>query len=330
MKDIIYEFVNLDTDENFQQLGKSFGGTFRNNALQFDNQIVKGELIKRDPEPGLWLRKWTFTVLEKIVLRKMPETEPAEKKFCLVYFLNPSLFSLRNKARNFNVTSHQNSLFFSSDATMDFSVVPKQPFYCLDIAFTASWVLKQFEDADEVFKTALKTYLDKCCGKPLFEPCCKNEFQTLHQLETSMHADQEDFLFIRSNVYKLVLDFFRKLFNRNEASVVESAVHYNQIMKAKMLIASDVRKQPKVKVISREVNMSISSLLRQFKLIYGKSIQEYCVETKMDFAKTLLLKNRITVKEIAEMLGYKQASSFIEIFTKHHGCSPGALQSVLT
>ena len=74
--------------------------------------------------------------------------------------------------------------------------------------------------------------------------------------------------------------------------------------------------------------MSVSSLLRQFKLIYGKSIQEYCIEAKMNAAKTLLLKNHISIKELAGLLGYRRVSSFIETFTKHYGYSPGAFKAM--
>jgi AraC-like DNA-binding protein len=58
--------------------------------------------------------------------------------------------------------------------------------------------------------------------------------------------------------------------------------------------------------------------------LYGKSIYGYYLEKKMEVAKKILVENRITVKEIAEILGYRQVSAFIESFTKHHGYSPGS------
>jgi AraC-like DNA-binding protein len=60
--------------------------------------------------------------------------------------------------------------------------------------------------------------------------------------------------------------------------------------------------------------------------MYGKSIHEYCVAKKMELAKRKILDGKTTVKEIAEMLGYKQASPFIETFTKYHGYSPGSIK----
>jgi AraC-like DNA-binding protein len=48
----------------------------------------------------------------------------------------------------------------------------------------------------------------------------------------------------------------------------------------------------------------------------------------MELAKRMILENSFTVKEMAEMLGYNQASPFIESFTKYHGYSPGSLKVI--
>ena len=210
---------------------------------------------------------------------------------------------------------------------MDFSVIPIQPFYVLDISFTASWLLQQFADAVSSFKEMLEHYVNKKTKTMLMEPCGAEEYKVLHELDVSVLADKEDVLFIRSRIYKLIFDFFGKLFKRDEAAPGQSVVHYEQIMKAEMMLMADVKNPPKIEALAKKVNMSVSSLLRQFKLIYGRSVHEYYVERKMELAKRILLENRITVKEMAEMLGYRQASHFIETFAKLHGYSPGTLRS---
>jgi AraC-like DNA-binding protein len=90
----------------------------------------------------------------------------------------------------------------------------------------------------------------------------------------------------------------------------------------------NIKTPPKIEEIAAKVNMSISSLMRQFKLLYGKSVYEYYVEKKMELAKKMILESSITVKEIAEMLGYNQSSPFIEGFTKYFGYSPGSLKLI--
>jgi AraC-like DNA-binding protein len=46
----------------------------------------------------------------------------------------------------------------------------------------------------------------------------------------------------------------------------------------------------------------------------------------MELAKTLLLQQPCSVNEMAELMGYEKVSHFIEIFKKHHGCSPGSVK----
>ena len=94
------------------------------------------------------------------------------------------------------------------------------------------------------------------------------------------------------------------------------------------MITKNIESPPKIDTVAKKVNMSVSSLLRQFKLIFGKSIYQYYVEKKMELGKKMILENNFTVKETAEMLGYNQASPFIECFTKYHGYSPGSLKSL--
>jgi AraC-like DNA-binding protein len=325
MKDIHYDFVDLDNDESFELLGKSFGGVLQNKSLYFDNSIVKGKLIKATPDQGLWIRKWKFTTFQKIILRKLPAPEGDEKKFILIYFLNPAIFFLNSNFGKIKVHGSHNNIFLTSETMIDFSVMPKQPFYVLDIAFTCSWLLDQFDNTTADFKSIFNQYVNKNAPVIATEPCSVEEYKTLHELEI---ADGEDILFIRSRVYSLICSFFSKIFSRSQGQVRQSNFHYEQIMQVEMMIAENLKKLPKLESIARKASMSVSSLLRQFKLMYGKSIYEYYIERKMEFAKKTILENNIPVKEIAGKLGYKQASAFIESFTKYLGYSPGSLKHI--
>src|ERR1043166_7146256 len=115
MRDIYYEFTDLDSDEAFRLLGKSLGGILNNNTLYFNNTIAQGELIKSVPHLGLWIRKWKFTVFEKITMHKIAATGEEEKKFILIYFLNPVIFTLKTKRKKISISGARNNLFLTSD-----------------------------------------------------------------------------------------------------------------------------------------------------------------------------------------------------------------------
>jgi len=324
MNEIHYEFRELDNDASFLSFGEFFGGTLKNQTLCFDNEVAKGELTRLEPDKGLWLRKWSLNVYQNIILHKLPAPATTEKKLGLVYFLDPSLFQLKNQSRKIKCNSHHNNLFYCNSAKLNFSVTTGQPFYAVDIAFTKTWLLNQFAEASDPFRMAMEPYLKTNKEIVSMQPCTIEDYKTLHELELSP-IEEQDSLFIRSRVYSLVTNFFYKCFCGVKEKRMQCAIQYEKIMRVAGILAENLQKYPSIKAIAREVNMSVSSLLRQFKLIYGKGINEYYLEKKMELAKKMMYENRTTVKAIAQALGYKQASPFIERFIKHHGFSPGKI-----
>jgi AraC-like DNA-binding protein len=329
MNEIHYHFVDLDSDEEFNLLATTLNGTRKNNALSFDNPLVKGELIKATPDKGLWIRKWKFVTLSKIILHKRAAPADSDKKLILIYFLNPAIFSLKYKEKELNTRAHHNSFMLSSDVDVDFSVIPKQAFYVIDIAFTVSWLKEQFKGDEEYVETVLGRTGQKAMGGILRQPCCQDEYKILHDLEIHMSPGAEDNLLVRSRAYRLIALFIGKLIGNTESKVIKGRMNYEQVMQVHDIIEENIQELPKLDVIASRVNMSVSSLLRQFSLVYGKSIYDYYLERRMELAKSMILESGISIKAMAEKLGYKQASHFIETFTKYHGYSPGSLKAIL-
>ena len=327
MKDIYCDFVDLDSDESFELLGKSLGGIRYDKSLHFDNDVLKGELINATPDRGLWIRKWKFTTLQNLILHKLPSLQKGDKTFILIYFLNPTIFFLNTSLKKLKVNGARNNMFIRDDVSMNINVLPKQQFYLWNIAFTRSWLSEQFHDAAAAFKNIFNDYADENSDTIITEPCSAEEYKTLYQLDASLSEANEDPLFIRSRVYSLILSFFCKVINGKRSKAFQSSIHYEQIMQVETIIKENTKELPKLETIARKIGMSVSSLLRHFKFLYGKSIYEYYVESKMELAKEMILKNNSTIKEIAGELGYNQASAFIESFTKHQGYSPGNLKN---
>ena len=98
-------------------------------------------------------------------------------------------------------------------------------------------------------------------------------------------------------------------------------------MEAEKLLLSDWKRLQSMESIARQVNMSVSSLLRQFHMVFGKSMEEYYITRKMERARDLLLQKKLSIKEISSQLGYKRASAFIETFTRQYGYPPGSLKN---
>jgi AraC-like DNA-binding protein len=328
MNDIRFDFVELESDESFELLARTFGGTLQENTIWFDNPVVKGEVVKRVPEKGLWIRKWKLTVYEKIILHRDIAPSDRQQKFNLIYFLNPSLFHIKNQLKKVPLNTRCNNLFASNELAMDFSAAPKLPFYVVDISFTVSWLLAQFKDAEPGFKLMLEQHLRKGAKTLLMAPCLPEDYQNLNEVDSLLQTDQENLLSVRARIYSLLSSFFDKTMNQKAVTQQKQySTQYHQIVEAEAILMKHLQKAPTVEALAQYVNMSPSSLYRQFKAFYGKSLYEYYIEKKMELAKKMIIEDGLTVKHVAHLLGYNQGSPFIAMFKKQYGCCPGLLKS---
>ena len=75
--------------------------------------------------------------------------------------------------------------------------------------------------------------------------------------------------------------------------------------------------------LAESVSSSVSGLCHSFKEKYGRAVIEYLNERRLMYAKKLLVTEEdLSVKEIAVMSGFEDASYFCRVFKKRYGHSP--------
>ena len=75
--------------------------------------------------------------------------------------------------------------------------------------------------------------------------------------------------------------------------------------------------------ISEQVGVSTSYVSKVFKEEYGIGVVEYMNELRIEAAKKLMEKEGITIKEVAEQVGFTSDIHFIRIFKKYEYITPG-------
>ncbi len=78
--------------------------------------------------------------------------------------------------------------------------------------------------------------------------------------------------------------------------------------------------------ISEQVNVSTSYVSKVFKEEYGMGVVEYMNWLRIDNAKKIMRTQQLTVKEIAEKVGFTSDIHFIRIFKKYENTTPGVYQ----
>lgn len=75
--------------------------------------------------------------------------------------------------------------------------------------------------------------------------------------------------------------------------------------------------------------MNPNYLSRLFKNREGIGFSKYLLNIRMEKSKSLLEDEKISISEIAALVGYTSSSYFIANFKKYHGCTPGALADMI-
>jgi AraC-like DNA-binding protein len=78
--------------------------------------------------------------------------------------------------------------------------------------------------------------------------------------------------------------------------------------------------------LAHKAGMSEYHLKQRFQRLFGKSVTAYLLELRMDKAKQLLGETDLSIKDIALMVGYNSASTFVHAFHREVDISPGGFR----
>jgi len=78
----------------------------------------------------------------------------------------------------------------------------------------------------------------------------------------------------------------------------------------------------KIENIANELYVSRDYIGKLFKQKAGYNLSEYITKVKMEHAKYLISKGEYKNYEISEILGYKKADYFSQVFKSYVGCTP--------
>jgi AraC family transcriptional regulator, regulatory protein of adaptative response / methylphosphotriester-DNA alkyltransferase methyltransferase len=79
--------------------------------------------------------------------------------------------------------------------------------------------------------------------------------------------------------------------------------------------------------LARRVASSRRQLQRAFAEIGGTTFREHLTAVRMDRAADLLTERDLTVREVAQRVGYRQPAQFAKAFRRRHGSAPSMFRS---
>ncbi|WP_293937182.1 helix-turn-helix domain-containing protein [Sphingobacterium sp. UBA5996] len=118
-----------------------------------------------------------------------------------------------------------------------------------------------------------------------------------------------------------------------QRNVVGSISHSPRLMSIanqfKNLVRNDYRSLKRPSEYAQQLNISVAHLNDVVKKVTGLSASALIQKEILSEAQRLLYYSRLSIKEIAVQLGYKDTKYFIRLFTKKAGLSPGDYRKTL-
>lgn len=124
--------------------------------------------------------------------------------------------------------------------------------------------------------------------------------------------------------YAAILNFFDELARSTAPSIFpENPKEMQQLEKIKQLL-DDVSNTDPLPQLARQVGMGYENFRKSFRRWTGVSPQEYRIQRRLDQADALLRHTNLSIKEIAERLGYSDIVIFSRQYQKFRHVSPSA------
>ena len=329
-KRLHFPFNEMDSIHSLTSLAHFFTADFFHDTITIKEPVGTGTICHARLEEGLHLRVWNIKVHELFPIHKIPDNPQGEKIFHIAYLLNPEAITVKvtGMEQPRQVQSGMNILFVSGDLDIELEIDISQGLQALDISFSASWLQQAFAEEAVDTSSFIHQLLHSETPVVFFEATTPLEYRLLSKVHQSLVPGIQNLLRLKAGTFPLLADFFSKTRIYPLQKIVENKQpNYDKMLAVEQFLLSHLQnKLPPMDMIAKQNALSESSLKRCFKEVFGKSIYEYYLNLKMIDAKRVLLMSNSSINDIAMQFNYETVSSFIEMFKRHHGVSPGSLR----
>lgn len=195
----------------------------------------------------------------------------------------------------------------------------------LTLTFNRAWLINEIKDENSYIYNLLK---DK---NPfyIFESFTPSMRCIIGEIRRNIENNGLKKLSLYESIFRLFIAFISKVDERLLPEV-KSKIHANDISRlfhVRKIVLDNLCDPPSMNLLAQEAGMSVSKLQKCFKQVFGKSIIQYAIEEKMNYAKSLLATKEFSVSEVGYRVGYSNLSHFSESFHKKFHITPKAYLS---
>ncbi|NLP26948.1 MAG: helix-turn-helix transcriptional regulator [Clostridiales bacterium] len=226
--------------------------------------------------------------------------------FLLLLLKTDALFTLNGK----NIKVDKNSLFIYKKGTPQYyRCIPQE-------IFSNDWIHFLFENDEE------QEFLSR--GIPYDTPIkIDNLYFLSFCIKSLAYETYSTNLYKNDNIYKYMFLMFNKISEElNNNSTIIPGTYYEMLSTIRNKIYSRPYELRTIESTAHEVRMSKSNFQLQYKKHFGVSFIQDLINSKMEYAKKLLLCTNLSISSISKQCGYKHYAHFTRQFKKNNGVTP--------
>lgn len=302
----------------------------KRNYFTINNLFLDGEGHYQKLEDGLWLIMSNMEVKKNLsfVLHYIYGV-PSDYHFLTLY-INKGQKTVNLPTIHFDIENQDRSwtLFKAGSKSLNTHFKGQKSIF-FTIYFSDEWMRNNIM-TNGIFKNKTLEEFFNSSNECLFLPnFLENKKEVYENLVTSILDKDENgvksVLTLKKNTLDIISTFIEKLEDKSvyKANSNLSEKDLRRIKKAEYILSDSIfTKFPSIDYISKEIGMSQTKLKTDFKEVYGSTLYQYYCTKQMGFAKQMLEKEKITVKEVSYTLGYNNPSKFTAAFKKIYGRLP--------
>lgn len=200
---------------------------------------------------------------------------------------------------------------------------PMKHFHGISIGFYLPTAEEQLKKEFKDFSVSLYALREKFNGKSPYIIKAREEiehiFMALYRVPAKVKND-----YLRIKIFELLL--YLDALEFDDKNMEKPYFYKTQVEKVKAvqkLITSDLTKHYTLEELSERFEISLTSLKKCFKGVFGSPINSYMQSYRVNIAATQLLQNKEkSVADIAFDVGYESPSKFTATFRKIMGTTP--------
>jgi AraC-like DNA-binding protein len=322
----LHTFGDNPFHEYFSDLAKKFGTDIIDDTIHIPHETGTGYMKNLVIEENFCVRYFNLSVKKDLSFDFFTGFPDPDMMYKLLYNLDDNEID-EDATTDFN-SNRSNVLLYSTNVVRRGILRKNVHVRRVLIGFTGTWLEENYSEASIKMDNLVQDLITKNKSTLIAEKLDAQSRFIVTQLANELDRDSFPQIHIKTASFILLNDFLNKIVQRNRKDILsDQTLHYYTMVKVQERIDQSVcQKLPNLDQLATEFNLSLSTLKRHFKIVYGKNIYQYYQEKRMEWGKAQLEKGNTTIGEIATHLGFYKINNFSIAFKKYFGVLPRELK----